>query len=288
MRGVLAGIEAAGDLDFRRVRVLRRHLGGVDRRRAAGRRAAAAARRRGAADARERAVSGGPRRAAVGAGAAGRLALRAAGAAAAPLAPRRWRRGARPARSRGAAARARSRRRGGSLDGLRRARRPLRRALRRAPARRRRRPRDGRRVVFGAPGAPRGDGRRGGRRLVRGAVVFAPVTIGGREYVDGGVVEPRRNLDAAPAGRDTEVLCLDVTDARPSRRVAAGRAARAPAGDAVEALVAAPPRRARPHGRARRGAAARDRPEPHGPRAQPAGRCAAGYAAGAGARARAG
>jgi NTE family protein len=40
--------------------------------------------------------------------------------------------------------------------------------------------------------------------------LFAPVTIGGREYVDGGVWSPT-NLDAAPAGRDTHVLCLNPT-----------------------------------------------------------------------------
>ena len=40
--------------------------------------------------------------------------------------------------------------------------------------------------------------------------LFAPVEIGGREYVDGGVWSPT-NLDAAPAGRDTHVLCLNPT-----------------------------------------------------------------------------
>jgi NTE family protein len=62
--------------------------------------------------------------------------------------------------------------------------------------------RSGRRVVFGAPGAPPAE--------VPDAVlascaipwVFAPVEIGGREYVDGGVWSVT-NLDAAPAGRDT-------------------------------------------------------------------------------------
>jgi NTE family protein len=70
----------------------------------------------------------------------------------------------------------------------------------------------GKRVVFGAPGAPAAS--------VRDAVlascaipwVFAPVEIGGREYVDGGVWSPT-NLDAAPAGRGTEVLCLVPTAA---------------------------------------------------------------------------
>ena len=37
--------------------------------------------------------------------------------------------------------------------------------------------------------------------------VFAPVTIAGREYVDGGVWSPT-NLDAVPAGRGSRVLCL--------------------------------------------------------------------------------
>ena len=66
----------------------------------------------------------------------------------------------------------------------------------------------GRRVVFGAPGAPPAE--------VADAVVgscaipwvFAPALIGGREYVDGGVWSVT-NLDAAPAGRDSDVLCLD-------------------------------------------------------------------------------
>lgn len=70
--------------------------------------------------------------------------------------------------------------------------------------------RSGRRVVFGAPGAP--------RATVPDAVtascaipwVFAPVRIGERDYVDGGVWSVT-NLDAAPARRDTEVLCLDPT-----------------------------------------------------------------------------
>jgi NTE family protein len=42
--------------------------------------------------------------------------------------------------------------------------------------------------------------------------VFQPVKIGGREYVDGGVWSPT-NLDAAPAGRGTRVLCLVPTAA---------------------------------------------------------------------------
>jgi NTE family protein len=74
--------------------------------------------------------------------------------------------------------------------------------------------RSGRRVVFGSPGSP--------RTSVAQAVVascsvpwlFAPATIGSREYVDGGVWSPT-NLDAAPAGRDTHVLCLNPTASIP-------------------------------------------------------------------------
>jgi NTE family protein len=70
--------------------------------------------------------------------------------------------------------------------------------------------RNGRRVMFGTPGAP--------RATVADAVaascsvpwLFAPVVIGGREYVDGGVWSGT-NLDAAPAGRGTHVLCLNPT-----------------------------------------------------------------------------
>jgi NTE family protein len=65
----------------------------------------------------------------------------------------------------------------------------------------------GRRVVFGAPGAP--------PATVADAVVAScaipgvlrPARIGGREYVDGGVWSPT-NLDAAAIGRGDRVLCL--------------------------------------------------------------------------------
>lgn len=68
----------------------------------------------------------------------------------------------------------------------------------------------GRRVMFGSPGAPRA---RAAEAVTASCAVpwlFEPVEIGGREYVDGGVWSPT-NLDAAPAGRDTEVLCLAPT-----------------------------------------------------------------------------
>jgi NTE family protein len=73
---------------------------------------------------------------------------------------------------------------------------------------------NGRRVVFGSPGAPRA---RVAEAVAASCTVpwlFAPVRIGGREYVDGGVWSPT-NLDAAPAGRDTHVLCLNPTASIP-------------------------------------------------------------------------
>jgi NTE family protein len=70
----------------------------------------------------------------------------------------------------------------------------------------------GRRVAFGSEGAPEAS--------VADAVAascaipgyFAPIEIGGREYVDGGVWSPT-NLDLAKAGRGDRVLCLVPTAA---------------------------------------------------------------------------
>jgi len=70
--------------------------------------------------------------------------------------------------------------------------------------------RSGRRVVFGAPGAPRASVADAVTASCAIPWVFAPVRIGEREYVDGGVWSVT-NLDAAPARRETEVLCLDPT-----------------------------------------------------------------------------
>jgi NTE family protein len=68
----------------------------------------------------------------------------------------------------------------------------------------------GRRVVFGAPGAPPASV----ADAVAGSCaipwVFEPARIRGREYVDGGVWSVT-NLDVAPAGRESDVLCLDPT-----------------------------------------------------------------------------
>jgi len=72
--------------------------------------------------------------------------------------------------------------------------------------------RSARRVIFGAPGAP--------RATVAEAVAascaipgrYRPVEIGGREYVDGGAWSPS-NIDAAPVGDDARILCLNSTSA---------------------------------------------------------------------------
>ncbi|WCB93897.1 hypothetical protein DSM104299_02620 [Baekduia alba] len=68
--------------------------------------------------------------------------------------------------------------------------------------------RSGKRVVFGAPGAPRASVADAVTASCAIPWVFAPVVIDGREYVDGGAWSVT-NLDAARAGRDTYVLCLD-------------------------------------------------------------------------------
>jgi NTE family protein len=69
---------------------------------------------------------------------------------------------------------------------------------------------NGRRVVFGSPRAPTVSVAEAVQASCTVPWLFAPVEIQGREYVDGGVWSPT-NLDAAPAGRDTHVLCLNPT-----------------------------------------------------------------------------
>jgi NTE family protein len=69
---------------------------------------------------------------------------------------------------------------------------------------------NGRRVMFGGPGAPAAEVAEAVEASCAVPWLFAPVRIGGREYVDGGVWSPT-NLDAAPVGRDTHVLCLNPT-----------------------------------------------------------------------------
>ena len=72
--------------------------------------------------------------------------------------------------------------------------------------------------MFGAPGAPPATVSQAVLASCAVPGIFSPVEIGGREYVDGGVWSPT-NLDAAPAGRGAEVLCL-VPDRRRLRRPA--------------------------------------------------------------------
>ena len=66
----------------------------------------------------------------------------------------------------------------------------------------------GRRVVFGAPGSPAATVAQAVQASCSVPWIFAPVRIGDRDYVDGGVWS-NTNLDVAPAGRATEVLCLN-------------------------------------------------------------------------------
>jgi NTE family protein len=204
MRGLLSGIESTSDLDFRDCEyVLGTSAGSIvaatltsGRRLDAGDRAA-----------REwaRATRGAPPRAGIA-----RTALRAGAVVASPLAPLAFA-GLEPAgrlaRSAALAASSRPqrtlRRLGDHLDALH-ARFDGR--LRIATVDRR----SGARVIFGAPGAP--DATVADAVLASCAVpwLFAPVTIDGREYVDGGVWSPV-NLDAAPGGRGAHVLCLAPT-----------------------------------------------------------------------------
>lgn len=68
----------------------------------------------------------------------------------------------------------------------------------------------GRRVMFGTAGAPHVPVGPAVEASCAIPGVFRPVTVDGRSYVDGGVWSPT-NLDAAPAGRGTRVLCLNPT-----------------------------------------------------------------------------
>lgn len=69
---------------------------------------------------------------------------------------------------------------------------------------------NGQRVVFGSPGAPQATVPEAVAASCAVPWLFAPVTIAEREYVDGGVWSAT-NLDAAPVGLDTYVLCLNPT-----------------------------------------------------------------------------
>jgi NTE family protein len=204
MRGLLSGVESTSDLDFRDCEyVLGTSAGSIVAATLTSGRPLDAGDR--AAREWARATRGAPPRAGIARG-----ALRAGAVVASPLAPLAFA-GLEPAgrlaRSAALAASPRPqrtlRRLGDHLDSLH-ARFDGR--LRIAAVDRR----GGARVIFGAPGAP--DATVTDAVLASCAVpwLFAPVTIDGREYVDGGVWSPV-NLDAAPGGRGARVLCLAPT-----------------------------------------------------------------------------
>ncbi|MDW5596740.1 patatin-like phospholipase family protein [Conexibacter stalactiti] len=68
----------------------------------------------------------------------------------------------------------------------------------------------GRRVVFGAPGAPRATVAEAIQASCSVPWLYRPVRIGGHDYVDGGLWSPT-SIDVAPAARETRVLCLNPT-----------------------------------------------------------------------------
>jgi NTE family protein len=70
--------------------------------------------------------------------------------------------------------------------------------------------RTGRRVIFGSPGAPEATVAEAVTASCTVPWLFAPVELGEREYVDGGVWSPT-NADAAPVGAGSCVLCLNPT-----------------------------------------------------------------------------
>ncbi|MEA2363297.1 MAG: hypothetical protein QOD71_2442 [Thermoleophilaceae bacterium] len=96
----------------------------------------------------------------------------------------------------------------------------------------------GRRVMFGTAGAPEVGVGTAVEASCAIPGVFRPVVVGGRSYVDGGVWSPT-NMDRAPAGRGTRVLCLNPTGSMRASRAtplgALGALSRSIAG--VEALA---------------------------------------------------
>lgn len=82
----------------------------------------------------------------------------------------------------------------------------------------------GKRVVFGAPRAPQASVAQALAASCALPLVFAPAIVAGREYVDGAVWSTT-NADAAPAGRDAQVLILAPMTSRHGPFAAAVRAA---------------------------------------------------------------
>lgn len=205
MTGALAGIEAATGIDFRDCEYLVGTSAGsiVAASLAAGRRPSVVARLQADDDRVEPVARAFDRASAWALGTASRVAL----AAAAPIAPLAMATAAPGgALLRAALLAAVPAPRGSLAD--------LGRSVQRAGARfdgrlrivvvdRRR----GRRVVLGAPGAPRASVGEAVEASCAVPWLFRSVEIAGRQYVDGGVWSPT-NLDVAPTGRDSEVLCL--------------------------------------------------------------------------------
>ncbi|HYI99978.1 MAG TPA: patatin-like phospholipase family protein [Thermoleophilaceae bacterium] len=75
----------------------------------------------------------------------------------------------------------------------------------------------GRRVMFGADDAPEVSVATAVEASCAIPGVFRPIVVGGRRYVDGGVWSPT-NMDRAPAGRGTRVLCLNPLASLPPSR----------------------------------------------------------------------
>ena len=87
--------------------------------------------------------------------------------------------------------------------------------------------------MFGRPGAPEASIADAVVASCSIPAVFRPQRIGGREYVDGGAWS-LTNLDAAPAGRGTEILCLHPSGGRSASPTSPRGAVRAAAGAAAE------------------------------------------------------
>ena len=77
----------------------------------------------------------------------------------------------------------------------------------------------GRRVMFGMPDAPSVSIGTAVEASCAIPGVFRPVVVDGSTYVDGGVWSPT-NMDRAPAGRGTRVLCLNPTGSLRVSRIA--------------------------------------------------------------------
>ena len=257
------------DARLPRLRVPDRHLGGLDRRRHARRRQAPRGRRarRPRMGARGRAARGDRRAGAARAARARSSAARSRAAPPAPARPRpprsprwRWRRRARPAgwpappssaarrgpRPRSTASAATSRSSAARFDGR----------LRIAAVDRAR----GKRVMFGAPDEPKATVAEAVLASCAVPWIFAPVEIGGREYVDGGVWSPT-NLDAVPAGRGTRVLALIPTAGATLAPLRTASAAAA----GYESMALRAKGATGPHDRPRRPEPGGDRPRPDGP-----------------------